>query len=249
MARTPLLESCGEVTPGHEVAEPAEKPVDEAEKEAAAAAAAAVEEEEEEEAQRAEAAERQPDAGVPGDAAGGVEGLRPLQWANCEVLQQVLNEVLPDCELAPQRVVLLDVSMAQLVKLGDYDQVCEALINGPQCADMRARLEAAELVLALVNDNDDASVALGGGHWSAAAWRRSSWAGDVFSLEHYDPSGDVEINADAAGASSLARDWQRRHAMRPHVSHTYHSIAHPPAQSPPSACPCWALREVKSLNT
>jgi hypothetical protein len=32
---------------------------------------------------------------------------------------------------------------------------------------MRERLEQAELVLALINDNDDADVALGGGHWCA----------------------------------------------------------------------------------
>lgn len=34
---------------------------------------------------------------------------------------------------------------------------------------------------------------------SAAAWRRSSWRDGIFILEHFDPSGDIEINADAAG--------------------------------------------------
>mmetsp|Transcript_20757 Transcript_20757/g.70253 ORF Transcript_20757/g.70253 Transcript_20757/m.70253 type:complete len:331 (+) Transcript_20757:618-1610(+) len=133
-----------------------------------------------------------------------MRGLRPLEWATCDLLQAVLEDRMPDDEMAMQRIVLLDVSAAQLVKLGDYDQQYEALFSGPQCAGMRARLQSAELVIALVNDNDDAEVALGGGHWSAVAWRRSSWRDGVFLVEHYDPSGDVNINADAAGLFGAA---------------------------------------------
>jgi len=133
-----------------------------------------------------------------------MRGLRPLEWATCDLLQAVLEDRMPDDEMAMQRIVLLDVSAAQLVKLGDYDQQYEALFSGPQCAGMRARLQSAELVIALVNDNDDAEVALGGGHWSAVAWRRSSWRDGMFLVEHYDPSGDVEINADAAGLFGAA---------------------------------------------
>ena len=46
----------------------------------------------------------------------------------------------------------------------------------------------------------------GGGHWSAVACRRSNWRDSVFVVEHYDSSGDVELNADAAGlvGSALA---------------------------------------------
>ena len=42
--------------------------------------------------------------------------------------------------------------------------------------------------------------------WSVVAMRRSAWSRGTFVLEHYDPSGDAELNADAAQqfASSLA---------------------------------------------
>jgi len=133
-------------------------------------------------------------------------GTLPLEWANCELLQPLLAMLLPDAELEAKGALLLDIPTTQLLKLGDADQQCEALLNGPQCAVMRRRLKEAELVLALINDNDDPEVASGGGHWSAVAWRRDSWRDGVFMLEHYDPSGDIELNADAAGllGSSLA---------------------------------------------
>jgi len=133
-------------------------------------------------------------------------GLQPHQWANCAMLQPLLTALLPDDDLDAHGVVLLDVATTQLLKLGDADQQCEALLNGPQCERMRTRLTEAELLLALVNDNEDAAEAGGGGHWSVVACRRSHWRDGVFVVEHYDSSGDIEMNADAAGlvGTSLA---------------------------------------------
>ena len=81
--------------------------------------------------------------------------------------------------------MLLDIATTQLLKLGDADQQCEALLDGPQNATMRRRLTEAQLVLALVNDNEEGMEA-GGGHWSAVACRRSNWRDGVFVVEHYD---------------------------------------------------------------
>jgi hypothetical protein len=130
---------------------------------------------------------------------GEIAGLRPNEWANCALLQPLLAALLPDEELDAHNVVLLEIATTELLKLGDADQQCEALLDGPQCRGMHERLARAELVLALVNDNEEATTAGGGAHWSALACRRSNWREGVFVVEHYDSSGDVEVNADAAG--------------------------------------------------
>merc|ERR1719181_2596211 len=71
---------------------------------------------------------------------------------------------------------------------------------------MRQAIAGAEMILAVINDNDDPEEADGGKHWSVVAFRREAWADGIFVLEHYDPSGDVELNCDAAQqfASALA---------------------------------------------
>ena len=103
-------------------------------------------------------------------------------------------------------VLLLDIATAQLLKLADADQQCEAIIDGPQCAPMRKRMASAKIIIGVINDNEDADEAGGGKHWSVVAMRRKAWVDGVFVLEHYDPSGDAELNCDAATqfASALA---------------------------------------------
>ena len=135
------------------------------------------------------------DAGV---SAKGMQGIRVGEWANCELLQPMLTALLPEKELDAAKVVALDIATAQLLKLADADQQCEAIIDGPQCEPMRKRMMSAELILALINDNDDPSASDGGSHWSLAVMRRSRWKNGTFVVEHCDPSGDAEINHEAA---------------------------------------------------
>lgn len=115
-------------------------------------------------------------------------GLRPHEWANCELLQPLMSAIFPESHQEEHRVVLLEIATTQLLKLSDADTQCEALLDGPQNATMRERLSNAQLILALVNDNEE-GMAAGGGHWSAIACRRSNWQNGIFVIEHYDSSG------------------------------------------------------------
>jgi hypothetical protein len=147
-------------------------------------------------------------ASLGGSGGGGAvrTGVAVGEWANCELLMPLLTAVMPsEAELEAVGVVVIDIPTAQLLKLADADQQCEAVIDGPQCASMRRRMANARLILALINDNDDPELMDGGRHWSAVAMRREAWRGGVCRLEHYDPSGDHELNCDAAQqlASSL----------------------------------------------
>lgn len=139
-------------------------------------------------------------------AAESAAGIRVGEWANCELLQPLLSALLPEAECEAGGILVLDIATAQLLKLADADQQCEAVIDGPQCAKMRERMRSARLILAVLNDNDDAEAANGGEHWSVVSMARSQWVDGTLVLEHADPSGDAELNCDAAQqfASALA---------------------------------------------
>jgi hypothetical protein len=135
-----------------------------------------------------------------------LNGVKVGEWANCELLQPLLSALSPEEELESAGILVLDIATAQLLKLADADQQCEAIIDGPQCEAMRRQMVSASLILAVINDNEDAEAADGGRHWSVVVARRAGWRHGTFVVEHYDPSGDAELNCEAAKqfASALA---------------------------------------------
>ena len=175
-------------------------------------------------------------------------GMGVGEWANCELLMPLLTAVLPSEEvLEALGIVLLDIPTAQLLKLADADQQCEAIIDGPQCAGMRKRMASAKLVLALINDNEDAEVMDGGRHWSVVAQRREAWRHGTCVFEHYDPSGERELNCDAAQqyASSLAERLSEVRAVDADRIEVWRMGA--PTQHDPNVCGLTALAYLRAL--
>ena len=100
----------------------------------------------------------------PACASGGSvpTGLLVGEWSNCALLSPLLAALTP-CEsvLDAEGVVVLDIPTAQLLRLADAEQQCEAIVDGPQCAPMRRRFVEAQLIIAVLNDNDDPEEACG----------------------------------------------------------------------------------------
>ncbi len=175
-------------------------------------------------------------------------GMAVGEWANCELLMPLLAAALPsEAELEALGIVLLDIPTAQLLKLADADQQCEAVIDGPQCAGMRRRMADAKLILAVINDNDDPELMDGGRHWSVIAMRREAWRGGVCVLEHYDPSGDPELNCDAAQqlASSLAERLSEIRKVDADRIEVWRMAA--PVQHDPDVCGLTALAFLRAI--
>ena len=110
-------------------------------------------------------------------------GLLVGEWSNCALLSPLLAALTP-CEsvLDAEGVVVLDIPTAQLLRLADAEQQCEAIVDGPQCAPMRRRFVEAQLIIAVLNDNDDPEEACGGRHWSVVAVRTGAWRDGTFIL-------------------------------------------------------------------
>ena len=140
-------------------------------------------------------------------------GLAVGEWANCELLQALLEVLAPaEAELEARDVLLVDIPTAQLIKLADAEQQCEAIIDGPQCADMRHRMAKCKLMLALLNDNEDPEDAAGGKHWSVVAFRRE--------------------REPACPPSPAAQTRPAPHAHTLHAAHTSRLTPHAPHARP-----------------
>eukprot|EP00966_Prymnesium_polylepis_P304615 7037827-Prymnesium_polylepis.1 len=139
---------------------------------------------------------------------------------------------------APQ--VLLDVATTQLLKLGDADQQCEALLNGPQCERMRTRLTEAELLLALVNDNEVSARSPRSRHSRRSCRSRRS------------PHSARSLRS-ACGAQvpeACDRRVLRRWPARPHASHAARRrwLAHACSWHTANQCRCPAHRTRRKLG-
>ena len=129
--------------------------------------------------------------------------LRPGCWLGDQAIAYLFESLARGASKAGASLVLLEPSLTfTAAMVGDAGALREMLSvpHGGGTVSLLQQLEAAELVLMPVNNNDDASALEGGGHWSLLIFRRRGTADAKPRFEHYDSCG----HANGSVAKSIA---------------------------------------------
>ena len=129
--------------------------------------------------------------------------LRPCCWLNDQAIAYLFESISRRAATAGAEVILLEPSTTFMAVMINDPAALREMWSVPTSGgsdSLLSQLEAAQLVLMPVNNNDNASKAEGGGHWSLLVFRREGNANGRPRYEHYDSCG----KANASVAKSIA---------------------------------------------
>lgn len=133
--------------------------------------------------------------------------LRSGCWLNDQVISYLFESLSQRALAYGASLVLLEPTTTFMAVMVNDAAALKEMLSVPQksgAPSLLSKLEQAQLVLMPVNNNDDASQAEGGGHWSLLIFRRAGDASKVGKarFEHYDSCGGA--NGQVAKAVALA---------------------------------------------
>ena len=117
-----------------------------------------------------------------------VDTLLPGKWLNDQVIAYLLGMFDARRE-SSDGVVVLEPSMTFTAGMVGEAELLREMLSVARTSGatpLAEQLGVADLVLMPVNNNEDASIAGGGSHWSLLAFRRQGGQGGKPRFEHYD---------------------------------------------------------------
>lgn len=132
-----------------------------------------------------------------------VDTLLPGKWLNDQVIAYLLGMFDARRE-SSDGVVVLEPSMTFTAGMVGEAELLREMLSVARTSGatpLAEQLGVADLVLMPVNNNEDASIAGGGSHWSLLAFRRQGGQGGKPRFEHYDSCD----NANGPQALAIAR--------------------------------------------